>query len=66
MAYNRHDLKELIDRLCLDKSILDYRFGYTDPKTLDKKVAGKMPLTQKDEDIIWMLNHWYPKDKADV
>ena len=56
MFYTKEDLKELIDSLDMDPDVIDYRFGYTDPKTLKRKISGQIPLTPRDQTIIMMLS----------
>ena len=63
MPYSKEDLNELINVKLneVPRKVLNDIFGYKDPKTLDRKIAGTMPLTPIDQMNIDVLS-----DSADA
>jgi hypothetical protein len=63
MQYTKEDLSELINVKLKEvpRKVLNDIFGYKDPKTLDRKIAGTMPLTPIDQMNIDVLS-----DSADA
>ena len=63
MRYSKEDLNELINVKLKEvpRKVLNDIFGYKDPKTLDRKIAGTMPLTPIDQMNIDVLS-----DSADA
>ena len=63
MTYSKEDLNELINVKLKEvpRKVLNDIFGYKDSKTLDRKIAGTMPLTPIDQMNIDVLS-----DSADA